>query len=110
MQYIKHYSSPIGVLEIIANEDFLTHVLFREAQKKPSRQLEETLENSPIIDECIRQFEAYFDKQLRDFDLPLQTPGTDFQRNVWSFQKYLENLLYLYRSKELIFSKMCWNI
>lgn len=104
MQYIKHYSSPIGVLEIIANDDFLTHVLFREAQKKPSRQLEETPENSPIIDECIRQLDAYFAGKLKDFVLPMLAQGTDFQRNVWEYLKtipYGKTISYLEFSRRI---------
>ena len=87
MQFIKHYSSPIGVLEIVANDDFLTQVLFREAQKKPSRQLEETPENSLIIDQTITQLDAYFAGKLKEFKLPMITQGTDFQRNVWEYLK-----------------------
>ena len=71
MQYIKHYRSPIGVLEIVANNNFLTHVLFREAQKKPSRQLEETPENLPIVDQTITQLDAYFAGKQKEFNLPL---------------------------------------
>lgn len=87
MQYVKHYTSPLGILEIISTDSYITHVLFRDAQKKTSRQLEETPENSVIIDECIRQFDAYFAGNLKDFDLPLLAQGTDFQRNVWECLK-----------------------
>ncbi len=34
MQYIKHYLSPIGILEILASDKHLTHVLFRDTQKR----------------------------------------------------------------------------
>lgn len=87
MIHIKYYDSPLGALEIIATDTHLTHVLFREAQKKPSRQLQETPENSPIIEECVRQFDAYFKGQLKDFDLPLEPSGTDFQKLVWETLK-----------------------
>jgi methylated-DNA-[protein]-cysteine S-methyltransferase len=104
MLYIKHYSSPVGVLEISASETHLTHVLFREAQKKPSRQLDETPENSPIIEECIKQFDAYFAGKLKNFDLPLLPQGTDFQRNVWEYLKtipYGKTISYLEFSRRI---------
>lgn len=104
MQYIKHYNSPIGILEIVANDEYLTHVLFRDAQKKPSRQLDETTETSPIIEECMRQFDAYFAGKLKDFDLPLLTQGTDFQRNVWEYLKtipYGKTISYLEFSRRI---------
>ncbi len=104
MQHIKHYSSPIGVLEIVASDTHLTHVLFRDAEKKPSRQLDETPESSPIIQETIKQFEAYFEKKLKDFDLPMLTEGTDFQRNVWEYLKtipYGKTISYLEFSRRI---------
>ncbi len=104
MQFIKHYSSPIGVLEIVANDNFLTQVLFREAQKKPSRQLEETPENSLIIDETITQLDAYFAGKLKEFNLPTITQGTDFQRNVWEYLKtipYGKTISYLEFSRRI---------
>jgi methylated-DNA-[protein]-cysteine S-methyltransferase len=104
MQYIKHYASPIGSLEISATDSYLTHVLFREAQKKPSRQLEETSENSPIIEACMQQFDAYFAGKLTCFDLPMLTQGTDFQRNVWEYLKtipYGKTISYLEFSRRI---------
>jgi O-6-methylguanine DNA methyltransferase len=36
-----------------------------------------------LHDEVERQLGAYFAGGLRAFDLPLETPGTEFQRGVW---------------------------
>jgi len=83
MIFVKHYLSPVGLLEIVSTEEHLTHVLFRETKKRPSKQLEETEETTPIINECIEQFDAYFEGKLKDFDLSLLPHGTDFQKLVW---------------------------
>lgn len=104
MLYTKYYSSPIGILEILASETHLTHVLFRDAQKRPSQQLEETTESSLIIEECIKQFDAYFAGKLKDFELPLFPKGTDFQQNVWEYLKtipYGKTISYLEFSKRI---------
>ena len=104
MQYIKHYLSPIGTLEILVSNMHLTHVLFRETQKKPSLQLDETTESSPIIEECVKQFDAYFTGKLKDFDLPLLPQGTDFQLNVWEYLKtipYGKTISYLAFSRRI---------
>jgi methylated-DNA-[protein]-cysteine S-methyltransferase len=37
----------------------------------------------PLIREAARQLTLYFERRLRDFDLPLVLLGTPFQRRVW---------------------------
>jgi len=40
-------------------------------------------ESSPLLNEAKKQLDAYFDRKLTTFDLPLAPPGTDFQNRVW---------------------------
>ena len=37
---------------------------------------------TPVLKEAARQLEAYFAGKLTEFDLPLDPPGTPFQKNV----------------------------
>lgn len=37
----------------------------------------------PLLDEAVRQLQAYFRGELREFQLPLDFEGTDFQKRVW---------------------------
>jgi len=39
--------------------------------------------NAPVLDRLDEQLEAYFAGRLRQFDVPLSAPGTEFQRAVW---------------------------
>lgn len=38
----------------------------------------------PLLDEAASQLAAYFAGARTDFDLPLSTPGTEFQNRVWA--------------------------
>ncbi len=39
--------------------------------------------DNPLLAEAVCQLRAYFEGQLRRFDLPLDLAGTEFQRRVW---------------------------
>ncbi|WP_340148583.1 methylated-DNA--[protein]-cysteine S-methyltransferase [uncultured Sneathiella sp.] len=39
---------------------------------------------TPLLDRAVDQLNRYFDGEIGDFDLPLDPPGTDFQKKVWS--------------------------
>jgi methylated-DNA-[protein]-cysteine S-methyltransferase len=43
-----------------------------------------TNHSSPLMREALRQFRSYFAGELRDFDLPLEIVGTEFQKRVWN--------------------------
>ncbi|MDD5704675.1 MAG: methylated-DNA--[protein]-cysteine S-methyltransferase [Kiritimatiellae bacterium] len=40
--------------------------------------------DAALLKEAFRQLDAYLDRRLRDFDLPLAPAGTPFQQKVWS--------------------------
>ena len=40
-------------------------------------------QSSDIIEETKKQLDEYFGMERRDFDIPLVTVGTDFQKRVW---------------------------
>jgi len=68
--------SPIGPLGLIASETALEAVLFDARRIRADGR-------SPVLDDAARQFEAYFERELVAFDLPLEVNGTDFQRRCW---------------------------
>jgi methylated-DNA-[protein]-cysteine S-methyltransferase len=47
--------------------------------------------HNPLLAEAVRQLCAYFAGRLRDFTLPLDPRGTEFQRRVW---RQLETIPY----------------
>jgi methylated-DNA-[protein]-cysteine S-methyltransferase len=84
-------NSPVGPLSIAGDEAGLHFILFgtgkRAARPDPDWQEAEC----SVVHETIRQLEAYFDRKLSRFDLPLRPQGTAFQLAVW---RELENIPY----------------
>lgn len=81
--FTKYIDSPLGQLEVSATESYLTSILFVETQKKPSPRKEATLYVPAIIETYQQQIQEYFDGTRKDFDIPFQHEGTDFQKSVW---------------------------
>ena len=40
-------------------------------------------DSQPLLREAARQLKLYFERRLKNFDLPLEMNGTPFQRKVW---------------------------
>ena len=89
--FTTYINSPLGELEISATEEYLTSVLFVDAQKKPSPRKVASEYVPVVIEEYIKQITEYFEGNRIDFDLKIQHQGTDFQKLVW---KELENIPY----------------
>ncbi|MDR0427556.1 MAG: methylated-DNA--[protein]-cysteine S-methyltransferase [Dysgonamonadaceae bacterium] len=82
--HIHHYHSPIGMIEIKANDDALLELnLIKENENLSS-------DNSIIQSACF-QLSEYFEGKRKNFNLPLSLEGTEFQKKVW---KELQNIPY----------------
>jgi len=79
-----YLASPVGQLKLVANAQALVAVLWENENPKRVR-LAELLEEAqhPVLLETARQLNEYFAGQRRQFDLPLDFEGTDFQQKVW---------------------------
>jgi len=79
-QFIDYYQSPLGMLKIEATNANLVAVQFMSEEVVSG--INES-GKSPIIEETIRQLIEYFEDKRRQFDLPLEYIGTEFQQRVW---------------------------
>ncbi len=71
------FKSPVGFLEICSCNNELISISFMESE--PAEVSTEDL----IIRECKNQLELYFDGKLKEFSLPLNPSGSEFQKKVW---------------------------
>lgn len=75
--------SPIGPIRLTARGNALTGVFMLKHKYGPDGFAAEERGASAVLDEAETQLGAYFAGTLRDFDLPLEPDGSDFQRRVW---------------------------
>ena len=84
--------SPVGDLRIVERDGAIVAIEFSPfRQPVDGRPLGDQQDDHPVLAEAVRQLRAYFDRELKEFDLPLAPVGTDFQRRVW---KQLEAIGY----------------
>lgn len=72
--------TPLGDLGAVFDVEGRLVQLFRDRSGQPSVPEGPVPRSLPFLK---RQLEAYFSGNLRDFNIPLHTEGTDFQRRVW---------------------------
>lgn len=90
--------SPAGPIRVIAHDGAVTAVEFTAdppddatprssmrvaAARAAARPVDDRVDDDPLLLEAGRQLTAYFEGDLKEFDLPLAPRGTDFQRRVW---------------------------
>jgi O-6-methylguanine DNA methyltransferase len=76
-----YYDSPIGMLCIVANEKGITKVQYAFDVKE---RLNVVDAKSPLLKESVRQLIEYFSSVRKEFSLPLNPQGTDFQMRTWN--------------------------
>jgi methylated-DNA-[protein]-cysteine S-methyltransferase len=76
-------NSPIGLLTLTAVGGVLTGVHMNEQRHIPKIPATYKRDDAGLA-HVVEQLEAYFAGELRDFDLPMEMHGTDFQRGVWA--------------------------
>ncbi|MFG2755429.1 methylated-DNA--[protein]-cysteine S-methyltransferase [Streptomyces wuyuanensis] len=74
--------SPYGPLTLVATDSVLSGLYMTEQRHRPGEETFGEPDPRPFR-EVVRQLDAYFAGELRDFDLPLHLAGTTFQRTVW---------------------------
>ena len=70
----------IGPLGIAEEHQFLTHLFFRH-EKAPDGAIEKW---TPFLRGVAKEIKEYLNGQRKQFDIPLQFYGTDFQLSVWN--------------------------
>jgi methylated-DNA-[protein]-cysteine S-methyltransferase len=79
--YSTYYHSPVGLLKISGTETYISEVSFHDTSQKAEGKKKHF---PPLLIHCVEQLIQYFNGQRRQFELPLNQPGTPFQQGVWA--------------------------
>ena len=77
-----YMESPIGKLLLATDEAALRHIVFPSGSE-PAMPLPHWRQNRTPLRETIRQLQAWFAGELREFDLALAPGGPAFHQRVW---------------------------
>ncbi len=86
-KYIKSYETKIGKLTIGSDDNFITHIFFYKDKVPENIEERETA----VIKQAINELNEYFEGKRKNFTVPLNPEGTEFQKKVW---KALLNIPY----------------
>ena len=75
--YIQYYQSPVGWLEITADDSSLISISFKREEG------ESTEDSSSVLQETTKQLNEYFEGTRTSFQLKVAPAGTDFQQKIW---------------------------
>ncbi len=75
------YQSPIGLIKIAATDKYISDVSFHDNTES---EIQQPVTMQPLQIICIEQLIQYFNGERRNFDLPLQQKGTEYQQKVWA--------------------------
>ena len=76
--------SPVGPLRLAADGLGLSGVYYDPHRGEALAGPDQDRDDDPLLATAAAQLAAYFAGSRRDFDVPLNPQGTDFQRRVWS--------------------------
>lgn len=74
--------SPVGPLTIVLTERGLCGLYMKRTKRPLSGEITGPRDDG-VATEIVTQLGEYFRGERREFDLPLDLQGTDFQRSVW---------------------------
>ena len=80
--FYTYHGTPIGNIFIAGDGEVIKQMCFPEGSKQRQPQADWQETKNPFK-ETIKQLDNYFLGKLKNFDLPLEPDGTEFQKQVW---------------------------
>lgn len=83
--YYQDIPSPVGIIGLVANENGIRSISWGAFEPKSlvARGVELKDTGHPLLEKAEIQLSEYFRGERHNFDLPLASVGTEFQKSVW---------------------------
>src|SRR4051812_15039522 len=84
--FFTSYDSPIGHLLLVAADGRIREISFdydRKRLAQASSDSQHVTDSNGVLGACRRELEEYFAGTRREFTVPLDLKGTDFQLRCW---------------------------
>ena len=75
--YTAYYSSPVGLLRLQCSDKYIKTVNFSD----PEGEIQN--DEHKLLHACAKQLDEYFAGKRKQFTLPINQDGTEFQTKVW---------------------------
>ena len=85
MDNLYFYDTNLGIIGIKDNNKAITEIFFSKDK------IGDNIKETDLIKECFRQLKEYFGGTRKEFNVPIEVKGTEFQNKVW---KALLNIPY----------------
>ena len=77
MSNLLFYETDLGIIGIRDNNNAITEVFYSKSK------INDHLKETPLIRECFNQLKEYFQGTRREFTIPIEAEGSEFQKKVW---------------------------
>ena len=77
MSNLFFYETDLGIIGIRDNNNAITEVFYSKYK------INDHLKETPLIRECFNQLKEYFQGTRREFTIPIEAEGSEFQKKVW---------------------------
>lgn len=86
--YYTVMKSPVGDITLIADDVSLREIYWPNQKPDLAKFPDlEKKESDPLLKSAVKQLRGYFSGKIKEFDIPLETAGTEFQKDVWEALK-----------------------
>ena len=77
MSNLFFYETDLGIIGIRDSNNAITEVFYSKSK------INDHLKETPLIRECFNQLKEYFQGTRREFTIPIEAEGSEFQKKVW---------------------------